>query len=360
MPAISISYAGIIFVSNLTMGKNKIISDLVQLGVKLDEIINNNTKPQEFIVAEQKNHWFTQNAIRFTIAELSKQLTEANLVQWVSRYNLNELQTPKNIGLVLAGNIPLVGFHDILCCLISGNHVTAKLSHKDQDLYIFIKNILIEISDEYEHKITFTPDQLKDIDAIIATGSNNSKRYFEHYFGKYPNIIRSNRNSIAIINEDLSEDDIYQIGSDIFTYFGLGCRNISFLLIPEGYKLEHFIKNIERYSHIIEHNKYANNYSYQRTLLALNNSTYLDNGFCTFTQNESLSSPIGVLHFAYYKNEADLESFVDAHKHEIQCIVSKTKHQFKTYSLGMAQKPELWDYADNIDTIDFLLNLNNN
>ncbi len=339
------------------METQKHISNLVELGLAFKNIANSNTQEPRLELAEAKNRWFTQESIKYTFKELGNLLSSKNLNNWLAQYNISKPISQKTIGLVLAGNIPLVGFHDILCVLLTGNKVLAKLSHKDEILYTIVKELLVKINPIYSELISFTNASLKNIDAIIATGSDNSSRYFDYYFGKYPNIIRKNRNSIAIIQSDNTNEDFEKLGEDIFTYFGLGCRNVSYLLIPEGFDLGNFFRGIESFAGIINHHKYANNYQYQKTLLSMNNTPFYDNNFCLLTENNSMTSPIGTIHYKYYKSDSDLQNHIIANKHKIQCIVSKTKYSFNTYSFGMAQKPELTDYADNIDTINFLLNL---
>ncbi len=333
------------------------ISNFVELGRAFKNISTSNNEELRLELAEAKNRWFTQESINYTFNELANLLTKTNLNSWLSNYDLSKSTSSKTIGLVLAGNIPLVGFHDIICTILTGHKVLAKLSSKDEILYTIIKELLLKINPCYKELINFTDTSLKNIDAIIATGSDNSSRYFDYYFGKYPNIIRKNRNSVAVIQPHNTAEDFKKLGEDIFRYFGLGCRNVSFLLIPEGFDLGRFFTAIESFDGIINHNKYANNYQYQKTLLAMNNTPFYDNGFCLLTENDSLASAIGTIHFKYYKEESDIKNYIQANKHKIQCIVSKTKHSFNTYSFGMAQKPALNDYADNIDTIDFLLKL---
>jgi hypothetical protein len=255
----------------------------------------------------------------------------------------------------MAGNIPLVGFSDLICVLIAGHNILIKLSSKDQFLYKIIKDILINIDNSFEKKITFTSDIVKNIDIVIATGSNNSSRYFEYYFSKYPNIIRKNRNSIAIITGNESETDLYNLGNDIFSYFGLGCRNVSFLLVPDNYDFSKMMIAFQKYNEVNNHTKYYNNYEYQKAIMLMNQIHIYDNGNILLRESDTLSSPISVLNYKYYSSDNEIDSFIDVNKSNIQCIVSKTNFSFATYELGEAQKPELWDYADNIDTLEFLL-----
>lgn len=342
------------------MSINKIISIYSTLGdelVKLSQNIKETPHTPLIQKALAKNPWFTTESVKMALEAIGNSLQKSKLKKWLSNYDLSTASTQKTVGIIMAGNIPLVGFNDLLCTLISGNKVLAKLSTKDDILYSIIKNILIKIDPVFDSLIEFTDNTLNNIDAIIATGSDNSARYFEYYFSKYPNIIRKNRNSLAILTGNENFDDLEHIADDIFTYFGLGCRNVSFLLVPENYDFKNLIQAFDKYSSVTHHGKYINNYEYQKTIMLMNQIPHYDNGFTLLTKNNSLSSPIGVINYRYYKSVNSIENFLTANKNKIQCAVSKTKWKFKTYGLGEAQQPELWDYADNIDTLNFLLNI---
>jgi len=342
------------------MDINKSIQVFSALGYELKKLSQNlDTSPYSNLIqgALSQNAWFTKDTIQLAIKALGEALHEDKIKQWLCNYNPSSTNSPKTIGIVMAGNIPLVGFHDLLCTLVSGNNVLAKLSSKDQLLYDIIKDILVKIDPVFESRISFAEGPLKNIDAIIATGSDNSARYFEYYFNKYPHIIRKNRNSMSILSGDETLEELENLGDDIFTYFGLGCRNVSFLMVPENYKFDGFFSAIEKFNFVGHHNKYANNYEYQKAIMMMNQVTMYDNGFVLLKEDSSLSSPIGVIHYMFYKSKTEVNNFIEVNKHKIQCIVSKTNWAFNTYGLGMAQQPELWDYADNIDTLSFLLNL---
>jgi hypothetical protein len=337
-----------------------IINTLTFLSSELYHIsqnIDNNKYTNLINKAVAQNRWFTIDSIQTSFKAIAESLQKHKIEQWLKNYNLSNNNKPKTIGVVMAGNIPLVGFHDLLCVLISGNNILAKLSSKDMFLYQIIKNILVETDLAYKDKILFTENILKNIDAVIATGSDNSARYFEYYFKKYPNIIRHNRNSLAIITGDETQNELEDIADDIFTYFGLGCRNVSFLFVPENYNFNNLFKAFEKYKFISEHTKYFNNYEYQKAVMLMNQSKFSDNGFVILKEADLLSSPIGVINFKYYKTKDDIDNYIITNKNKIQCIVSKQKFEFKTYNPGTAQHPELWDYADNIDTMNFLINL---
>ncbi len=306
------------------------------------------------------NGWFTEENVRKALTEISLSLDHKLLKEWVSIYNKNfsENIKPKRVAVIMAGNIPLVGFHDMLCVLISGNIFIGKLSSEDNLLLPFIAKILIAIEPDFNEYIEFTSGQLKNIEAVIATGSNNTARYFEYYFGKYPNIIRKNRNSVAIITGEESVNDLRLLGKDIFQYFGLGCRNVSKLFVPKGYKFDTFYQSIFDYQNIVNNNKYGNNYDYNRTVyLMSNHPSLLDNNFLLLKEDENYSSPIGVLFFEYYDNTEELANRLETDKEQIQCIVSNSAVFKNAIPFGEAQCPKLTDYADGIDTMKFLISL---
>jgi hypothetical protein len=254
----------------------------------------------------------------------------------------------------MAGNIPLVGFHDFLCALISGNNVQIKLSSKDSKLIKYLVGYIERIEPSFQGRITFK-ERLEGFDAIIATGSDNSARYFEYYFGKYPNIIRKNRTSCAILTDAESDQEIANLGIDIFSYFGLGCRNVSKLYVPTDYDFINLLSRLESFKEIIHHHKYCNNYDYQKSILLVNGVQHLDNGFLLLQENEKLVSPISVLYYERYVDESDLRNKLKVNAEKIQCIVGKVKPA--EIPFGQAQYPNVWDYADQIDTLKFLSEL---
>ncbi|WP_321296030.1 acyl-CoA reductase [Marinifilum fragile] len=305
-----------------------------------------------------ENLWFTPSHVRASINGICQFLTEGNLNQWLKKYQVSENNTNKNVAVIMAGNIPMVGFHDMLSVLISGHTFIGKLSTKDNQLLDFIAKLLINLNPEFENLIHFQSGQLSgetSFDAIIATGSNNSARYFDAYFSKYPNIIRRNRNSVAVISGNETEEEIKSLGNDIFLYFGLGCRNVSKLYIPKDYDITNLLKHWEDYKHIIDHSKYANNYDYQRSLLLMNKIQHYDNGFLLLQENTEIGSPVGVVYFEYYSELQDIEQKLKLDSELIQCIVASDLDD--AIPFGKAQEPQLWDYADNVDTMQFLTNL---
>ncbi|MES2590476.1 MAG: acyl-CoA reductase [Bacteroidota bacterium] len=306
------------------------------------------------------NGWFTEDNVRNAISSIASSLDQDKLTDWLNTYTqpLSDTKTVKNIAVIMAGNIPMVGFHDMLCILLSGNKFTGKLSSDDKLLLTGIAKVLITIEPEFANYIEFTEGQLKNIDAVIATGSNNSARYFEYYFGKYPHIIRKNRNSAAILTGNESNEDLKLLGKDIFQYFGLGCRNVSKLFVPAGYKFDPFYEAIFGFQYVVNNNKYGNNYEYNRTVYLMSSQkSLLDNNFLLLKEDSGYSSPIGVLFYEYYEDLDLLNLKLENEKEQIQCIVSKAPEINNSIAFGEAQSPNLNDYADGVDTMAFLVGL---
>jgi len=296
------------------------------------------------------NPWFTPGNVRMALSAIAGELTTENLTKWCSAYpGLNSETLPVNVGVVMAGNLPLAGFHDFLSVLISGNRIIAKTSSKDPDLIRLITEIISSINPEFGKRIFLTDGRLSDFDMVIATGSDNSSRYFEYYFGKYPHIIRKNRNSIAIIDGTESNDEIRALGTDVFSYFGLGCRNVSRLYLPEGYDIARITGLWEQYTELINHNKYSNNYDFYKAVYLVNKEIFTDTGYLILKESYELSSPVSVLYYTFYNLAGDLNNETGLLKDKIQCITGHDHIPF-----GKAQVPVLWDYADGIDTLEFL------
>jgi len=306
------------------------------------------------------NGWFTEQNVRSAISEISNSLHEGFLIDWLSGYvkSLHENKKHKVVAVIMAGNLPMVGFHDMFCVLMSGNKFVGKLSSEDKLLLPFISKILITLDPAFANLIEFTEGPLKNIDAVIATGSDNSARYFNYYFGKYPHIIRKNRNSVAVLDANESSQELSLLGKDIFQYFGLGCRNVSKLFVPKGYKFDLFYEAIFDYQYIINNNKYGNNYDYNRTVyLMSNHKSLLDNNFLLLKEDVGFSSPIGVLFFEYYDDIESVNNLLEIEKEKIQCVVSHSNSIKNAVPFGDAQCPKLTDYADGIDTMAFLVDL---
>lgn len=327
------------------------IEALAELGYRLESLPASELEQWE-LNARALNKWFTESNILKAMKGIRKMLFKDDLKHWIEKYTFPETQG-RTIGLVLAGNIPFVGFHDVLAVLISGNKAEIKLSSQDSFLMSKLLDLLVEIEPRFNSRIIIT-EKLSQSDAYIATGSDNTSRYFEYYFSKKPNIIRRNRTSVAVLNGKETDKDLIELGQDIFSYFGLGCRNISKVFLPEDFEPEKLIKGLESYSYVVDHSKYANNYEYNRAIFLLKNIPYLDNGFCIFKEDEGIVSPISVLYYEFYSSEKQLKTALNEHKEKIQVITSADGWWEKSVPFGKAQEPELYDYADNVDTLRFL------
>jgi Acyl-CoA reductase (LuxC) len=327
--------------------------------IQNDAVENNDLFYNDFVnlieLSQSHNGWFTPEQVYFAIQSWAEALTETNLNQWLSNYDFSTVQ-PKTVGLILAGNIPLVGFHDFLSVLISGHKVIVKTSSNDQKLLPFLAKYLIACDSRLKDHIIFTEGKLENFDAVIATGSNNTARYFEYYFKDKPSIIRKNRNSVAILNGNESHDDLVKLGEDIFRYFGLGCRNVSKLFVPENYDFQSFFQAIYEYKDVIFYEKYSNNYDYNKAVFLMSNFKLLDNEFLTLKEDSSYSSPISSVFYEHYTDLNELQDRLQNDADHIQCIVAKNLST-NSIPFGETQKPKLWDYADNVDTLDFLIKI---
>ena len=312
--------------------------------IKLDEAVT---------LSKHKNGWFTRENVTHAIKSWGELLTEEQLSTWLEPYDLSQ-NKPKTVALIMAGNIPLVGFHDLLCVLITGNKVFAKLSSNDNALVLFIKDYLSFIEPAFKDTIEIADGRMEGFDAVIATGSNNTSRYFEHYFSKVPNIIRKNRNSIAVLTGNESEEQLNALGEDIFRYYGLGCRSVSKVFVPKSYDFDTLFKAVYSYHPIVDQVKYSNNYDYNKAVYLMSEFKILDNGFLILKEDKSYSSPIASLFYERYENLDVLKERLTADANELQCIVSENIVEGEI-AFGQTQQPSLADYADNVDTVDFLL-----
>jgi hypothetical protein len=319
--------------------------------------------PELEAVIEQsyiENKWFTHENIRTSLhAIATRMLDRAALEQWVGQYPYTA-QTDfigQTIGLVMAGNIPLVGFHDWLCVFAAGHRAKVRLSDKDKRLLPFLVNQMGRMVHESRAYTEFCSEgePLRDFDAVIATGSNNTARYFEHYFGRYKHIIRRNRTSVAVLTGAESPDELHALGQDIFTYFGLGCRNVTKLYLPHGYNLEVLLEALHAYKDLVLHDKYKNNFDYNMTLYLLNQMPFLNNGCVMLLENPALAARIATVNYTYYDEWADLESELMELRDSIQCVASTTSVSgFEVLAPGQAQQPGLSDYPDGVDVMSWL------
>jgi hypothetical protein len=298
------------------------------------------------------NGWFTENNIRRALFAWSEELTIYRIGSLLERYTWKDDAAPKKVGIICAGNLPLVGLHDVLSVLLSGHIAFVKLSSDDNLLMPALFKILMRLDESVEGQLMFASGLMKDAEAMIATGSNNTSRYFEQYFGHVPHVIRKSRTSVAILNGKETEDELKALGRDVFAYFGLGCRNVSKVYLPKGFQIDRLFNALFDYNAIIHHHKYANNYDYNKAVWLLNNEQLLDNGFLLLKEDASLASPTGSLYYEYYEQEETLRESLMARAEEIQCIVSHRDVPF-----GGSQRPALWEYADGVDTMAFLLAL---
>ena len=338
------------FLSQFTLAEQLERNDVLYNGLYFKKFKN------LLALSQSHNGWFTPEQVYFAVQSWAEALKEDNLNEWISKYPFDCAQgdkKEKTVSLILAGNIPLVGFHDFLSVLISGNKVLVKTSSNDQHLIQFLANYMISVEPKLSNSITFTDGKLENFDAIIATGSNNTARYFEFYFKNKPNIIRKSRNSVAVLNGKETQQDLVNLGEDIFRYFGLGCRNVSKLFVPKGYSFEAFFKAIYEYKDVIYYEKYSNNYDYNKAVFLMSNFKLLDNEFLTLKEDASYASPISSVFYEYYEDIADLQTRLTNEAEQIQCVVSNNLIE-NSIPFGQTQKPKLWDYADNVDTLKFL------
>ena len=356
------------------MKPDKRIKAFEELGLILREIDNdnfpdriNNEEVKKKVLKLKKltenvinyNGWFTFPMVVNAIKSLGESLDKQKLNQWISKYyqELSENKSPKTVAVIMAGNVPAVGFHDFLSVLISGNKILAKLSSDDDKLLPAIADILISLEPEFDEHITLTTEIIKGFDAVIATGSNNSARYFEYYFSKYPGIIRKNRNGVAVLTGEETEKELENLADDIFLYYGLGCRNISKLYVPENYDFTKLFDILAGRKDVIENHKYFNNYEYNKAIFLVNKQEHYDTGNLLLTENAGFASPVSVLYYSYYKDKNALRNELMVNSENIQCIVSSAGFLTDKVPFGKSQSPELWDYADGVDTMKFLLSL---
>ena len=353
------SFAKVRAMNNSDKSKDKIhslIKAFDHLGEQLRNHVSSKTThalSEAVKAACIQNAWFTTSNIHSAFRNWSDILRRETIGKWLSAYPTAEWSN-QTVGLVLAGNLPLVGFHDVVCVLLSGHRAVIKLSSKDKVLIPAFINILQSKFPEINERVQFANDQLGSVDKVIATGNNNSSRYFSYYFKDIPHIIRKNRNSIAILTGDETEEQLAGLADDICLYFGLGCRSVSKIWVPKDYDFDILFRALYKHKDIINHNGYANNYDYNKAIFLMNQEPLLDNGFLILKEDNRISSPIACLYYNHYENLIEVEQAIDANREDIQCVVSSRDENTHVF-FGQAQYPQLHDYADNIDTIDLLL-----
>lgn len=323
-------------------------SSSIKSGEKLQALIE---------TAGIKNAWFTSQNIVHRLKGIADNLTEAKLMEWSKPYVLPDGFTGKTVYVIAAGNIPAAGFEDFMHTILCGHDFLGKLSGDDDVLLPAITEVVCEIKPALRSHINLSNEKLTHTDAVIATGSNNSSRYFEYYFSKYPHVIRRNRNSVAVLSGKESKEQLQKLGEDIFRYYGLGCRNVTKLFVPEGYNFNAFYEAIYSYSdELMSNRKYMNNYEYNRTVYMLNSEPLLDNNFLILKKDIGLASPPGVLYYEFYSDINDVKKRLSADRELIQCIVSEIIDE-GSVGFGEAQNPSMNDYADGFDTMEFLLKM---
>jgi hypothetical protein len=330
------------------------LQERILLMAKLGDYLTENTDEYQAVKerANRENAWFIPEFIDLASKNIADNfLTNDKLQSWANNYPIKDVPSQqKNVGVVMAGNIPLVGFHDLLCVFISGHKITIKASSKDEILVKHLVNKLIKWNASVSELISFA-EQLKGLDAYIATGSNNTSRYFEYYFGKYPHIIRYNRTSVAILDGSESSKELEMLADDICVYFGLGCRNVTKLYVPRDYDFVPLIASLKKYNHFPDYHKYKHNYDYHLALLMMSNKFYMTDGATILTENPSPFTPVSQVHYEFYENKDEVVSQLKENK-DVQAILG---HGYTGF--GEAQQPSLNDYADGIDTMAFLVSL---
>lgn len=335
------------------------------LGEKIRQFLSRETPEGEWeeklshaiSYAKHHNGWFEAAEVRRSLAEWGEALTSDNLKQWLGEYSAEALANEQSVkvGIVMAGNIPLVGLHDLLCVSLSGHRAMVKYSSDDNQLLPILLSALGPLADSID-----AVERLNGMDAVIATGSDNTARYFEHYFGVYPHIIRKNRKSVAVLDGSESEEDLRTLGEDVFTYFGLGCRSVNKLYLPADFELDRIFGAWLPFQYAIDNKKYANNYDYHRALFLLDREPFLENGFVVLRENESYSSPVSIIHYERYDQIDSVKEALKTDRDKLQCVATRQNwSDLPIVDFGKTQSPSLSDYADGVDTMAFLLELKN-
>ncbi len=326
---------------------------------KYDVNNENDYFTQAIIKANYFNPWFNEENILYAIKAIAESINKTEIESWLQHYSLVKINPVKlkNVGVIMAGNLPLVGFHDFFYVLMSGNRVLAKLSSDDSYLLPAIAKKLIEFEPEFAKYISFTDNKLENFDAVIATGSNNTARYFEYYFGKYPHIIRKNRNAIAILSGKENKFELNNLSNDILRHFGKGCRNVSKLFVPEGYNFNALLETLAEHAYLVDNTKYINNYDYYKSIYLINSQAFYDNGSIILKEENLISSPISVIYYEFYKDINLINNFILDNQEKIQCVISSLVNINNAIPFGKTQSPGLSDYADGVDVMTFLINI---
>lgn len=341
------------------MDKEQRLDAFVRLGEVLSRVASGTLADWDDTIrqAGYRNGWFTGENVRLALRGLSRMLTGEKLGRWLAAYgDIDESPEPKTVGIIMAGNIPLVGFHDLMAVLITGNRALIKTSSQDELLPRKLVEVLTAIEPEFTDRVEFTEGRMAGFTHIIATGSSNSSRYFEYYFSRYPSVIRGNRNSVAVVTGHETDDELRALGKDIFRFFGLGCRNVSKVFIHRSVDMADLLRHLEGWSHIIEHNKYRNNYDYHKAILLVEKMRHLDTGFLLAREEAALACPVSVLHYEVFDSIDEVKLGLLRDAEAIQCVVASAGTGITgSVPFGKSQEPEAWDYADGVDTVAFLL-----
>jgi len=344
---------------------NTLKSSLVHIGDWLSGKISNEGSNDDALLrtAEAENRWFTPHFSKTAMLACGNMLQEEKLDEWMSRYAaINQKRSPKRVGLVLAGNLPMVGWHDVLCVLISGHHAVIKYSTNDRVLISTTLNEWVKHHPQMAAQIEVTQGKVEGVDAVIATGSSNTKRYFDYYFRRIPRILRSQRTSIAVLSGNEPPDELRALGHDVFTYYGMGCRSVTQLFVPANFDLNRLFSVWTEWAYLSENNKYANNYDYHKAIWLLNQEVLVENGFLLMKEDTGFFSPVGTLYYAFYDEPDAVRDLLLSHSDQIQCIVTGnstdwSEGRIPQVAFGQSQNPNPWDFADGVDTMSFLLEL---
>jgi hypothetical protein len=341
-----------------TMDLNSRINAFVKLGENIASLMQDKNKFIDNLAMHVSNDWYTRSNLLFCLESISQNLQHEKLNEWIQKYpELYNLQCNSKIGLVTAGNIPLVGFHDVLCILLSGHSLIIKHSTKDEKLMTWLLELLTEIQPGFSQNMSIENSHLKGFDAVIATGGNNTANYFDYYFRKYPHIIRKNRNSLAILTGKETDEELRLLADDMLLYFGLGCRNVSKLFISEDFDIQRIFNALYSYADLVNHNKFANNYTYNKSIYMMNSIPFFENGFLILKEDTGIGSPVAVVFYERYSDIFSVQQKIAFEKEKIQCVVAHDGIINGSIKFGKSQMPELHDYADNIDTMEFLIRL---
>lgn len=334
---------------------NLVANALIELGKELKAYTNNllddrlSLEYDEVIArAEINNPWFIKTFVLQALGVWADALTENGVDKWLKSYPQGK--TAKNISVIGAGNIPLVAFHDCISVLASGHNLWLKCSTDDEILLPFIINRLLSFEKSLENSLELKTQGLQKADALIATGSNNSARYFEYYFRHMPMILRKNRSSVAVITDEVSNETLESLADDMFSYFGKGCRSVGKLFVPENFNIQRVFENSVKYSYFKNHNKYVNNFDYHRAIYLMNQDKFLENDFFVIRESDKMHAPVGVCFYERYSDLDKVKEKVNALSDELQVISGLDE----SAAIGCNQMTTLLDYADGVDTMEFL------